>query len=100
MKHDFQKILRRYFPEHADTQILNCPSCNKDDRLWYPIDSATCSGVGCYRCHLKVTRWWPKLSPKKMPGKLSDDDYLDWMYIYCFFLALKTWNRVARRTSR
>lgn len=91
------RILKRYFPQHLTTEVKNCPACGKDDCLWFPIDSAMTSGVGCRRCRLRVTRPFPKLYPRSCPDNLKGLDAIDWMYLYAFFIALKTWNRLPRK---
>lgn len=96
-RRNFRKILQKYFPQHLKAQVLNCPACGKDDQLWFPIESASCSGVGCYRCHLKITRYWPKFFPSSLPKNIKSADALDWMYLYSFFILLKTWNRLPRK---
>lgn len=100
MAREFKTVLRRYFRHQLKTEVLNCPSCGKDDQLWFPVDSAQSSGVGCYRCHLKVTRYHPKFWPKTMPDKMPSKYWSEWIYLHSFFIALKTWNRVARKVHR
>jgi len=56
--HKFGAVIRKHFPQHKKTQVLDCPSCGKDDQLWFP------------------------------------------MYLYSFFILLKTWNRLPRRKKR
>jgi hypothetical protein len=94
---DFRRILRKYFPHHLKTEVLACPSCGKEDQLWTIVASAQSSGVGCRRCHLKVTRYHPTHWPKSMPKNIPSKDWSDWLYMYSFFIALKTWNRLLRR---
>ena len=98
--HKFGAVIRKHFPQHKKTQVLDCPSCGKDDQLWFPIDSAMRSGVGCYRCRLKITREFPRYYPKSYPENVKPNDSIDWMYLYSFFILLKTWNRLPRRKKR
>lgn len=92
-----RKVCEQYFPGRLQSEILPCPLCNKDDRLWSIIESHQTSGVGCYRCRLKITHPFPRLLPKKFPKNIRVEDSSDWMYLYCFFICLKRWNKLPRR---
>lgn len=96
----FNKILRKYFRSHLHDKVLDYPLCGKDDKLWFPVDSAMCSGIGCSRCHLRITRNFPALYPRSFPKNIKQREAIDWMYLYAFFVLLKSWNRLPRKSGK
>lgn len=93
-------------------EILPCPLCGGTAPLLPPKkrrgsrgyvyagpESASSSGVSCFRCGLKVVVEHPDRWPKDTPKSLTGWAAIDWLHRRCLEIAIGRWNRLLRKGS-